>query len=97
MLGRALIHTPELLILDEPTAGVDVEQRHDLWAYLKEMNERGKTIILTSHYLEEIQYLCNDIAIINHGKIVAEGTKEEFMKEGKSVEQTYLEIIKAQN
>jgi len=97
MLGRALIHTPELLILDEPTAGVDVEQRHDLWAYLKEMNGRGKTIILTSHYLEEIQYLCNDIAIINRGKIVAEGTKEEFMKEGKSVEQTYLEVIKAQN
>ncbi len=97
MLGRALVHTPDLLILDEPTAGVDVEQRHDLWAYLKEMNERGKTIILTSHYLEEIQYLCNDIAIINHGKIIAEGTKEEFMKEGKSVEQTYLEIIKNGN
>lgn len=97
MLGRALIHTPDLLILDEPTAGVDVEQRHDLWAYLKEMNEGGKTIILTSHYLEEIQYLCNDIAIINHGKIIAEGTKEEFMKEGKSVEQTYLEIIKNGN
>ena len=94
MLGRALVHTPDLLILDEPTAGVDVEQRHDLWKYLKEMNERGKTIILTSHYLEEIQYLCNDIAIINHGKIIAHGTKEEFMKEGKSVEQTYLEIIK---
>lgn len=93
MLGRALVHTPDLLILDEPTAGVDVEQRHELWAYLKEMNEGGKTIILTSHYLEEIQYLCNEIAIINHGKIVAEGTREEFMKEGKSVEQTYLEII----
>ncbi len=96
MLGRALVHTPDLLILDEPTAGVDVEQRHDLWQYLKEMNERGKTIILTSHYLEEIQYLCNDIAIINNGKIVAEGTKEDFMKEGKSVEQTYLEVIKNQ-
>lgn len=96
MLGRALVHTPDLLILDEPTAGVDVEQRHELWAYLKEMNEGGKTIILTSHYLEEIQYLCNEIAIINHGKIVAEGTKEEFMKEGKSVEQTYLEVIRAQ-
>lgn len=94
MLGRALIHTPDLLILDEPTAGVDVEQRHDLWNYLREMNERGKTIILTSHYLEEIQALCNEIAIINHGKIIAEGTKEEFMKEGKSVEQTYLEVIK---
>lgn len=96
MLGRALIHTPDLLILDEPTAGVDVEQRHDLWAYLKELNAGGKTIILTSHYLEEIQYLCNDIAIINNGKIIAEGTKEDFMKEGKSVEQTYLEVIKSQ-
>lgn len=94
MLGRALIHTPDLLILDEPTAGVDVEQRHDLWEYLKEMNGRGKTIILTSHYLEEIQYLCNQIAIINNGKIIAEGTKEDFMKDGKSVEQTYLEITR---
>ncbi len=97
MLGRALVHTPDLLILDEPTAGVDVEQRRDLWAYLKEMNERGKTIILTSHYLEEIQYLCNEIAIINHGRIVAQGTKEEFMKDGKSVEERYLEITREDN
>lgn len=97
MLGRALVHTPDLLILDEPTAGVDVEQRHDLWEYLKEMNSRGKTIILTSHYLEEIQYLCKDIAIINHGRIVAEGTKEDFMKDGKTVEQTYLEITRNDN
>ena len=97
MLGRALVHTPDLLILDEPTAGVDVEQRRDLWAYLKEMNEAGKTIILTSHYLEEIQYLCNEIAIINHGKIVAEGTKEEFMSGGKSVEERYLEITREDN
>ncbi len=97
MLGRALVHTPDLLILDEPTAGVDVEQRRDLWAYLKELNESGKTIILTSHYLEEIQYLCNDIAIINHGRIVAEGTKEEFMKDGKSIEERYLEITRADN
>lgn len=97
MLGRALVHTPDLLILDEPTAGVDVEQRHDLWQYLKKLNEGGKTIILTSHYLEEIQYLCNEIAIINHGKIVAEGTKEEFMKGGKTVEQRYLEITREDN
>lgn len=95
MLGRALVHTPDLLILDEPTAGVDVEQRRDLWAYLKELNEAGKTIILTSHYLEEIQYLCRDIAIINHGKIVTEGTKEEFMKGGKSIEEAYLEVTRA--
>ena len=97
MLGRALVHTPDLLILDEPTAGVDVEQRRDLWAYLKEMNEKGKTIILTSHYLEEIQYLCNEIAIINHGRIVAQGSKEEFMKDGKSIEERYLEITRADN
>ncbi|MFM2381320.1 MAG: hypothetical protein RLZZ76_87 [Candidatus Parcubacteria bacterium] len=97
MLGRALVHTPDLLILDEPTAGVDVEQRRSLWAYLKELNESGKTIILTSHYLEEVEYLCNDIAIINHGKIVAEGTKAEFMKDGKTLEERYLEITKADN
>jgi ABC-2 type transport system ATP-binding protein len=92
MLGRALVHTPDLLILDEPTAGVDVEQRRSLWKYLKEMNEGGKTIILTSHYLEEVQYLCNEIAIINHGTIVAEGTKESFLEGGKSLEERYLEI-----
>jgi ABC-2 type transport system ATP-binding protein len=94
MLGRALIHTPDLLILDEPTAGVDVEQRRDLWNYLKEMNELGKTIILTSHYLEEIQYLCNDIAVINHGEIIWHGSKADFMTGGKSVEEKYLELLK---
>ena len=94
MLGRALVHTPDLLILDEPTAGVDVEQRHDLWEYLKEMNQRGKTIILTSHYLEEIQYLCEEIAVINHGKIVAQGSKADFTKDGKTVEDTYLAITR---
>jgi ABC-2 type transport system ATP-binding protein len=94
MLGRALVHTPDLLILDEPTAGVDVEQRRDLWAYLKELNEGGKTIILTSHYLEEIQYLCNDIAVINKGTIVWQGSKSEFMTDGKSVEERYLELTK---
>ncbi|MBP6881399.1 MAG: ABC transporter ATP-binding protein [Candidatus Pacebacteria bacterium] len=94
MLGRALVHQPELLILDEPTAGVDVEQRRDLWEYLKELNAQGTTIILTSHYLEEVEYLCNEIAIINHGRIVAEGTKEEFLRGGKSIEERYLEITK---
>lgn len=95
MLGRALVHTPDLLILDEPTAGIDVEQRKALWAYLQELNQAGKTIILTSHYLEEIQHLCHDIAVINHGKIVWNGTKTDFMADGKSVEDKYLELIKS--
>lgn len=94
ILARALIHTPDLLILDEPTAGVDVEQRHELWSYLREMNQGGKTIILTSHYLEEIQELCNEIAVINHGNIIWNGSKEDFMSGGKSVEQKYLELLK---
>ncbi len=97
MLGRALVHTPDLLILDEPTAGVDVEQRRQLWRYLQEMNESGKTIILTSHYLEEVQHLCEYIGIINHGKIVAEGTKESFLEGGKSLEERYLEITGSSN
>lgn len=92
MLARALVHDPELIILDEPTAGVDVQLRHDLWRYLREMNEAGKTIILTSHYLEEVEMLCNRIAIINDGKIVAEGDKSEFVKDGDRLEQTYLKI-----
>lgn len=98
MLARGLVHAPDLLILDEPTAGVDVQQRHDLWDYLRELNEkRGKTIILTSHYLEEIEALCNEITIINNGKIIAEGTKQEFLKDGKSLEQRYLEITKGES
>ena len=94
MLGRALVHTPELLILDEPTAGVDVEQRRDLWNYLRELNQNGKTIILTSHYLEEIEQLCDAIAVINHGEIIWRGSKAEFMAGGKSVEEMYLELLK---
>jgi len=94
MLGRALVHMPGLLILDEPTAGVDVEQRLHLWGYLKKLNEAGTTIILTSHYLEEIEQLCNEIAVINHGQIIWNGTKTEFMEGGKSVEEKYLELLK---
>lgn len=92
VLARALIHQPPLLILDEPTAGVDVKQRYDLWEYLRELNKSGTTIILTSHYLEEVETLCSEIAIINHGKIVAQGTKEDFTKDGKKLEARYLEI-----
>lgn len=96
MLARAMMHDPDLLILDEPTAGVDVELRHELWEYLKKINKEGKTILLTSHYLEEVELLCNQIAVINNGKIVLEGSKKELTKGGKTLEQTYLEVTKKQ-
>jgi ABC-2 type transport system ATP-binding protein len=96
ILARALIHDPVLLILDEPTAGIDVEQRHELWKYLQALNEEGKTIILTSHYLEEVELLCRHISIINKGKLVATGTKEEFLKDGRSLEKRYLEITQGE-
>ena len=67
MIARALMHRPKLLILDEPTAGVDIEIRHSMWAFLKKVNAEGTTIILTTHYLEEAESLCNNIAIIDHG------------------------------
>lgn len=92
MLARAMIHSPELLILDEPTAGVDVELRRELWTYLRELSAAGKTIILTSHYLEEVEQLCNRIAIIYNGKIVAVGDKSEFTQGGRKLEERYLEL-----
>jgi len=92
LLARAMVHDPELLILDEPTAGVDVELRRELWRYLQEINAQGKTILFTSHYLEEVERLCNRIAIINNGKIVAIGDREEFLKNGDNLETTYLRI-----
>jgi ABC-2 type transport system ATP-binding protein len=70
MIARALVHRPRLLILDEPTAGVDIEIRRSMWDFLREINAQGTTIILTTHYLEEAETLCRNIAIINHGRIV---------------------------
>src|SRR2546426_305972 len=70
MIARALVHEPRLLILDEPTAGVDIEIRRSMWEFLREINDRGTTIILTTHYLEEAETLCRNIAIINGGQIV---------------------------
>ncbi|MEZ4194819.1 MAG: ABC transporter ATP-binding protein [Candidatus Paceibacterota bacterium] len=90
-LARALIHKPPLLILDEPTAGVDVEQRRSLWKYFRELNQAGTTIILTSHYLEEIQQLCDEVAVINKGKLLICESIADFTKEG-SVEEKYLKL-----
>ncbi|MDB5245571.1 MAG: type transport system ATP-binding protein [Parcubacteria group bacterium] len=78
MIARALIHKPEILLLDEPTAGVDVELRRSMWEFLKDLNEKGTTILLTTHYLEEAEQLCRRVAIINHGEIIEEGSVKEL-------------------
>ncbi len=71
LVGKAMVHSPPILVLDEPTAGVDVELRHQLWEYVKQLNSQGTTVLLTTHYLEEAEELCDQIAIIDHGKVVA--------------------------
>jgi len=96
MLARAMVNDPALLILDEPTAGVDVELRRDLWRYLLELNRDGKTIFLTSHYLEEVERLCRTIAIVNDGRIVRQGMKEEFVREPGGLEGAYLRATGAE-
>ena len=95
ILARALMHRPELLILDEPTAGVDVELRLELWQYVQRINQEGTTILLTTHYLEEAEQLCNKIAFINGGEIVAEGTSGELARTYgvSSLEDAYLELV----
>lgn len=79
LIAKAMVHDPDILILDEPTAGVDIELRQNLWALLQELNQAGKTIILTTHYLEEAQQLCDKIAIINHGELIAYEDKQNLI------------------
>ena len=84
-IAKALVHDPDILILDEPTAGVDVELRHELWNYLRELHNKGKTILLTTHYIEEAELLCDNVAIIDEGTILKEGSPKQLTKElGKS-------------
>ena len=81
LVAKAMVHSPPVLVLDEPTAGVDIELRMQLWAYVKSLNAQGVTVVLTTHYLEEAEQLCDRVAIINHGKLIAnEPTKELIAK-----------------
>tara|TARA_B100001027_G_scaffold73816_1_gene50414 strand:- start:18 stop:944 length:927 start_codon:yes stop_codon:yes gene_type:complete len=80
-IAKALVHDPEILILDEPTAGVDVELRRDLWKYLQDLHSLGKTILLTTHYIEEAELLCENVAIIDNGKILKKGSPKQLTRD----------------
>lgn len=94
MIARALVHQPKLLILDEPTAGVDVELRHGMWSFLRELNASGTTIIMTTHYLKEAEELCNKVAMIRDGEIILNGDMKEILKKyGTDLESIYLKEV----
>lgn len=95
IIARALMHRPRFLILDEPTAGVDVELRHDLWNYMEMINKQGVTILLTTHYIEEAEKLCDQIAMLVGGEIVYQGTVAEIKKyyKVKTLEAAYLKAV----
>ena len=95
-IAKALIHNPEILILDEPTAGVDIELRHMLWEFLKKINQEGKTILLTTHYIEEAEHLCDRIAIIDNGNIIIDDSTET-LTEKNGVSKIFIECEKIPN
>ncbi|WP_318436655.1 ABC transporter ATP-binding protein [Photobacterium leiognathi] len=94
MIARALMHEPKLLILDEPTAGVDIELRRSMWAFLRKINQEGVTIILTTHYLEEAEMLCRNIGIINHGELIEHTSMKNLL--GKLELETFILDIEPQ-
>jgi len=99
LIARGLIHNPKLLILDEPTAGVDVEMRHQMWDFLRKINKEGTTIILTTHYLEEAEQLCRNVAVINKGEILVNESMQSLLSRNgeNKLEQIYLDLIKQGN
>lgn len=95
LIARALVHEPKLVILDEPTSGVDLEQRHELWNYLRRLHTEGLTVLLTTHYIEEAEALCERVAFIRSGRIWAEGTPGELVSRygGERLEDAYVEAM----
>jgi len=96
MIAKALVHDPSILVLDEPTAGVDVTLRQQLWKYINKLKSKGKTVLLTTHYIEEAEKLCDRICIIANGKIVLSETKKRIMKESKEekLEDIFIKFTK---
>ncbi|MGD9573294.1 MAG: ABC transporter ATP-binding protein [Thermoleophilia bacterium] len=95
LLARALLHRPRLVILDEPTAGVDLELRHDLWAYIRRLHADGTSILLTTHYIEEAEALCERVAFIRGGRIVADGSPPDLLAQfgAPRLEDVYLQLV----
>ena len=91
LVAKAMVHSPPILVLDEPTAGVDIELRQQLWAYVRELNGRGVTVVLTTHYLQEAEELCDRIAIINHGRVIANEPTRELV--GKAQEKVVVVTV----
>lgn len=93
-LIMALVHNPEIAFLDEPTVAMDPQSRHAVWEFIKELKQQGKTIILTTHYMEEAEYLCNRVGIIDHGQIIALDTPKELMKKyhAKNLEDVFIRL-----
>ena len=97
MIAKALVHDPSILVLDEPTAGVDVTLRRQLWKYIKKLKTKGKTVLLTTHYIEEAEKLCDRICIVVNGRIVLSETKKKIMKEfkQKKLEEIFIKLTKS--
>ena len=97
MIAKALVHSPSILVLDEPTAGVDVTLRKQLWNYINKLKNKGTTILLTTHYIEEAERLCDRICIVDKGKIILSETKQKIMNKfkKKKLEDIFIKITKS--